>query len=128
MTDLEQSKKNAAQLRETLKKERDEGNKLKRKFEDMQNEVKTSKTELQTLQADNEALEIFAGKMEKDAQNSLAELQRLQLEHRVLKSEKDNLQVSYETLSVEKVQLQNRVIELESEKTGTEEKEKQYQM
>ena len=46
MTDLEQSKKNAAQLKETLKKERDEGHKLKRKFEDMQNEVRTSKTEL----------------------------------------------------------------------------------
>ena len=38
MTDLEQSRKNAAQLKETLKKERDEGYKLKRKFEDMQNE------------------------------------------------------------------------------------------
>ena len=35
MTDLEQSKQNAAQLKETLKKERDEGHKLKRKFEDM---------------------------------------------------------------------------------------------
>ena len=41
MTDLEQSKKNATQLNETLKKGRDEGHKLKRKFEDMQNEVKT---------------------------------------------------------------------------------------
>ena len=35
MTDLEQSKRNAAQLKETLKKERNEGYKLKRKFEDM---------------------------------------------------------------------------------------------
>ena len=43
MTDLEQSRKNAAQLKETLKKERDEGYKLKRKLEDMQNEVRTSK-------------------------------------------------------------------------------------
>ena len=109
-------------------KERDEGHKLKRKFEDMQNEVRTSKIELQTLQANKEALEISAGRMEKDAQNSLAELQRLQLEHQVVKSEKDNLQVSYETLSAEKTQLQNRVIELESEKAATEEKEKQYQM
>ena len=46
MTDLEQSKKNAAQLKETLKKERDEGHKSNRKFEDMQNEVRTSKIEL----------------------------------------------------------------------------------
>ena len=128
MTNLEQPKRNAAQLKETLKKERDEGHKLKRKFEDMQNEVRTSKTELHTLQANKEALEIFAGKMEKDAQNSLAKLQRLQLEHQVLKFEKDNLQVSYETLSAEKFQLQKRVIELESEKATTEEKEKQYQM
>ena len=36
MTDLEQSRKNTAQLKETLNKERDEGHKLKRKFEDMQ--------------------------------------------------------------------------------------------
>ena len=46
MTDLEQLKKNAAQLKETLNKERDEGHKLKRKYDDMQNEVRNSKTEL----------------------------------------------------------------------------------
>ena len=46
MTDLEQSRKNAAQLKETLKKERDEGHKLKRKYEDMMNEVRTSNTKL----------------------------------------------------------------------------------
>ena len=34
----------------------------------------------------------------------------------------------YETLSAEKTQLQNRVMELESKKAATEEKEKQYQM
>ena len=49
MTDLEQSRKNAAQLKDTLRKERDEGNKLKRKFEDMHNEVRASKAELQIL-------------------------------------------------------------------------------
>ena len=42
----------------------------------------------------------------------------------MLKSEKTDLQVSYETLSAEKVQLQNEVIELESEKVATEETEK----
>ena len=46
MIDLEQSRKIAAQLKDTLKKERDEGNKLKRKFEDILNEVKSSKAEL----------------------------------------------------------------------------------
>ena len=50
------------------------------------------------------------------------------LEQQVLKSKKDNLEVSYETLSAEKTQLQNMVIELKSEKAATEEKEKQYQM
>ena len=59
MTDLEQSRKNAAQLKETLKKERDESQKLKRKYEDMMSEVKTSREECQTLQADNNALEIY---------------------------------------------------------------------
>ena len=35
MTDLEQPKRNSTQLKETLKKERNEGYKIKRKFEDM---------------------------------------------------------------------------------------------
>ena len=73
-TYLEQSTKNAAQLKETLKKERDEGYKLKRKFEDMQNEVRTSKAELQTLHANKMTLEFSMERTEKDAHNSLAEL------------------------------------------------------
>ena len=81
MTNLEQSKKNAAQLKETLKKERDEGYKLKRKFEDMQNEVRTSKAELQTLHANKMTLEVSMERIEKDAQNSLGGLQRLKLEY-----------------------------------------------
>ena len=93
MADLEQSKKNAAQLKETLKKERDEGHKLKRKFEDMHNEVRTSKIELQTLQANKEALEISAGKMEKDAHNSLVELQRLQIEHQVATTRASSVEI-----------------------------------
>ena len=81
MIDLEQSRKNAAQLKETLKKERDEGYKLKRKFEDMQNEVRTSKVELQTLQANKMTLEASMARTEKDAHNSLVELQRLHIEY-----------------------------------------------
>ena len=46
MMDLEKSRKNTAQLKETLKKERDEGHKLKKKFEDMHNEARTVKIEL----------------------------------------------------------------------------------
>ena len=36
MTDLEQSKKSFSQLKDTLRKEREENNRLKRKFEDIQ--------------------------------------------------------------------------------------------
>ena len=86
MTDLEQSRKNAAQLKETLKKERDEGQKLKMKYEDMMSEVKTSRTKFQTLQADKNDLEISAEKTEKNAQDSLSKLQKLQLEHQMLKT------------------------------------------
>ena len=92
------------------------------------NEFKTSRTEFQTLQADKNALEISAKKTEKNAQDSLAKLQKLQLEHQMLKTERDDLQVSYENLSTEKDRLQSKVVELETEKATIEDKEKQYQM
>ena len=77
MTDLEQSRKNVAQLNETLKKERDESQKLKRKYEDMTGEVKVSRTECQTLQADKDALAISTENTKKISQVILAELQKL---------------------------------------------------
>ena len=46
MTDLELSKKSSAQLKDTLRKEREESNRLKRKYEDMQREMNSSKAEL----------------------------------------------------------------------------------
>ena len=46
MIDLEQLKKSTAQLKDTLRREREESTKLKRKFEDMQHEIKSSKVEL----------------------------------------------------------------------------------
>ena len=46
MTNLELSKKSFAQLNDTLRKEREESNRLKRKYEDMQREMKSSKAEL----------------------------------------------------------------------------------
>ena len=49
MTDLEQSKKSSSQLKDTMRKEREENNRLKRKFEDIQKEIKSSKAELQVL-------------------------------------------------------------------------------
>ena len=49
MTDLEQSQKRLAQLKETLKKERGESQNLTRKYEDILDEVKVSKVECQIL-------------------------------------------------------------------------------
>ena len=57
MIDLEQSKKSSSQLKDTLRKEREENGKLKRKFEDVQKEVKSSRAELQVLQAERRSME-----------------------------------------------------------------------
>ena len=54
-------------------------------------EVKVSRLECQSLQADKDALAIFAENTEKNSQVTLVELQNLQLEHQSLKAEKDNL-------------------------------------
>ena len=61
--------------------------------------MKTSKTELETLQENKMTLEVSMERTSKDAQNNLVELQRLQQEYQVLKIEKDELKASYETLS-----------------------------
>ena len=45
-----------------------------------------------------------------------------------MNTKKDDLQVSYETLSEEKDQLQSIITRLEAEKATTEEREKQYQI
>ena len=50
MTDLEQYQKKIAQLKETLKRERDESQSLKRKYEDMISDIEESKAACQTLQ------------------------------------------------------------------------------
>ena len=46
----------------------------------------------------------------------------------MLKTEKDELKASYETLSAEKDQLQSKVVELEAHRATMEEKEKQFQV
>ena len=46
MIELESSKKTSAQLKHTLRKEREEGNRLKQKFEHLQKEMKTVEAEL----------------------------------------------------------------------------------
>ena len=43
MIDLEQSKKSSAQLKDTLRHERAESNRLKRKYEDVQREMESSR-------------------------------------------------------------------------------------
>ena len=49
MIDQEESQKRFSQLKETLKKERSEGQILKRKYEDMISEIEASKAECQNL-------------------------------------------------------------------------------
>ena len=65
MTNLELSKKSSAQLKDTLRKEREEGNRMKRKYEDMQMKMKSSKVELQLLQAEKQANETAQECLEK---------------------------------------------------------------
>ena len=56
MTDLEQSQKKIAQMKETLKRERGEGQSLKRNPEDMLSKIEKSKEACQTLQYDKDVL------------------------------------------------------------------------
>ena len=77
MTDLEQSQKRVAQLKETLKKERCESQNMKRKYEDMISEVKVSKAEYQTLLEDKDALVVSAESIERNSQDTPAELGKL---------------------------------------------------
>ena len=65
MTDLEQSKKSSSQLKDTLRKEREENNKLKRKFEDIQKEIKSSNAELHVLQIEKRSMETAQECLEK---------------------------------------------------------------
>ena len=78
ITDLEQSKKSSAQLKDTLRKEREESNRLKRKYEDMQREMKSSRAEVQALQGEIQVLEM--------TQESL---ERVQKEYQELRTEKE---------------------------------------
>ena len=64
MTDLVQSKKSTAQLKDTLRREREENNRLKRTFGDIQQEIKSSKAELQFLQVEKRSLEAAQGSLQ----------------------------------------------------------------
>ena len=65
MIDLEQSKKSSAQLKDTLRHEREESNRLKRKYEYMQREMKSSKAEIQALQVEMQVKETTRDSLEK---------------------------------------------------------------
>ena len=80
MTELESSKKSSAQLKDTLRKEREEGNRLKRKYEHLQREMKTAEAELQTLHEERQAKEM--------TQECLEEVQK---ECQELKTKKEQL-------------------------------------
>ena len=56
MTDLEQYKKKVVQMKESLKKERGEGQSLKRKHEDILSEIENSKEACQIIQSNKDAL------------------------------------------------------------------------
>ena len=91
MTDLEQSQKRVAQLKETLNKERGESQNLKRKYEDMIGEVKVSKIECQTLQEDKDVLVVSVENIERNSQATSAELGKLQLKYQSLEAKKNQL-------------------------------------
>ena len=57
LTDLESSKKSSAQLKYTLRKEREDDNRLKRKYEDLQRAMKASEAELQALYVERQVRE-----------------------------------------------------------------------
>ena len=80
MTELESSKKSSAQLKDTLRKEREEGNRLKWKYEDMQREMKIAEAELQALHEERQANETTQECLEK-----------VQAEYEELKKEKGQL-------------------------------------
>ena len=102
MTDLEQSKKSSSQLKDTLTKEIEESNRLKRKFEDIQKEIKSSKVELQVLQIEKRYMDTTQDCLEK-------------------------VQQEYQESRDEKEQLLSRIGDLELQKATLEENERQSQ-
>ena len=110
MTDLEQSKKSSAQLKDTLRKEREESNRLKRKYEDMKREMTSSKDELQLLQAERQASEA--------AQEGLEKVQK---ECQEIKMEKEQM-----LGKVEELQERQKIV-LEASEMHTQEQEKKHQ-
>ena len=94
----------------TLRKEREESNRLKRKYEDMQREMKSSKDELQDLQVERQVRETTQECLEK-----------VQKEYQELKAEKDQL-----LGKVEELEEQQKII-LQASELHTQEQNKKHQ-
>ena len=76
--DLEQYKKKVSQMKETLKKERGEGQSLKRKHEDSLSELEKLREACQMLQSDKDALVLSVNIIEgekKDLKKQVAEVE-----------------------------------------------------
>ena len=110
ITDLEQSKKSSAQLKDTLRKEREEGNRLKQKYEHLQREMKTAKGELQALHEERQAKEM-----------TQEWLEQVQKECQELKTEKEQL-----LRKVEELEEQKKII-LQANDLHTQEQNKKHQ-
>ena len=98
MNDLEQYKKKVFQMKETLKKERGEGQSLKRKHADILSEIDKSKEACQTLQSDRDALVLSI---------SIIEGEKKDLEKQVVEAEKkgDATSKRIEELEAQKILL-----------------------
>ena len=66
MTDLEQYQKKIVEMKETLKRERGEGQSLKRKHEDMLIKIENSKEACQNLQSNKDALVLSVNIIERE--------------------------------------------------------------
>ena len=87
--------------------------------------MRSSKAELQSLQADKISLELAVENTGRDAQHNLTKLQQ---KYQELMTEKDGLKTAYEGIHAEKYQLQSNIGELEIQRDTLEEMEKQSQM
>ena len=90
MIEIESSKKTSSQLKDTLRKEREEGNRLKRKYEHVLREMEATKSEICTVQVEAQAKET-AHKALESAQQEIQDL----------KNEKEQLKAKIEDLEAQ---------------------------
>ena len=90
MIELESAKKTTAQLKDTLRQERGEGSRLKRKYEHVLREMESTKGEIHALQVEAQAKE-----------TSQEALENVQQEVQDLKNEKEQLREKVEDLEAQ---------------------------